>query len=149
MLGHRVLPCNRVSRDRTLSKAVPLFERCASFKRRLRLRRWQRLAGRRTHALVDEALEAAAVEVLANIDVALAVDRKRMRHVQRSAKDPLLPEMIENLERLAQKNPDVVVGAVDHVEEPLIGRECEPGGGAGEQRSARDEAFPHEGTVGL
>src|SRR5215475_5765011 len=109
----------------------------------LRFRRRQRLAGGWAHALVDEALEAPAVEVLADVDVALAVDRKRMRHVQRSAEDPLLSEVIEDLERLTQQNPDMVVGAVDHIEEALIRREREPGGGAGEQRSPRHEAFPH------
>jgi hypothetical protein len=35
------------------------------------------LAGRRAHSPVDEPLEAPAVEVLADIDVAFAVDRKR------------------------------------------------------------------------
>jgi hypothetical protein len=45
-------------------------------------------------SLVDEALKAAAVEVFADIDVAFAVDRKRMRHVQRSAEDALLPKVM-------------------------------------------------------
>ena len=38
----------------------------------------------------------------------------------------------QHLERLAQQNPDVVIGAVDHIKEALIRREREPGGGAGE-----------------
>src|SRR5439155_4769116 len=115
----------------------------------LRLRRRQCLAGRWAHALVDEALEAPAVEVLADVDVALAVDGERMRHIQRSAEDPLLSEVIEDLERLAQQNPDMVVGAVDHIKEALIRRECEPGGGACEQRSRRDESLPHIRAVRL
>ena len=77
--------------------------------------------------LVDEPLEAPAVEVFADVDVAFAVDREGMGHVQRSAEDPLLSDAIDDLERLAQKNPDVVVRAVDHVQEALIRREREPG----------------------
>src|SRR5262245_26415362 len=115
----------------------------------LRFRRRQRLAGGRAHALVDEALEAPAVEILTHVDVALAVDRQRMRYVQRSAEDALLSEVIEDLERLTQQNPDVVVGAVDHIEEALVRREREAGGGACEQRSARNKSFPHIRAVGL
>src|SRR5215470_8209095 len=111
-LDIRLLLCNRVSQYRT-----NYIKSSAAFRALLRLRRRKGFAGWRAHALVDEALEAAAVEILANVDVAFAVDCKRMRHVQRSAEDSLLPEMIEDLERLTQQNPDVVVGAVDHIEE--------------------------------
>src|SRR5258706_14113746 len=72
-----------------------------------------------------------------------------MRHVERSTEYPLLSDAIDDLERLAQKNPDVVVGAVDHIEEALIRREREPGGRPGEQCLRRDEAFPHKRTVRL
>src|SRR5262245_23425514 len=115
----------------------------------LRFRRRKRLTGWWAHSLVDEALEAPAVEVFADVDVALAVDGQRMRHVQRPAEDPLLSEVIEDLERLTQQNPDVVVGAVDHIEEALVRREREAGGGACEQRSARNESLPHVCAVRL
>jgi hypothetical protein len=36
--------------------------------------------------LVEEALEAASVEVLADIEIASTVHRDRMRHVERAAK---------------------------------------------------------------
>jgi hypothetical protein len=94
----------------------------------LRFRRRNCLAGRRAHSLVDEALEAPAVEIFADINVAFAVDREGMRHVQRPTEDPLLPEAIDDLKRFTQQNPDVMVGAVDHIHEALIRREREPGG---------------------
>jgi len=34
--------------------------------------------------------------------------------------------LIDDLKRLAQKNPDVVVGAVDRIEEALIGENASP-----------------------
>ena len=92
----------------------------------LRFRWRKRRAGWLAHALVNEALETPAVEIFADIDVALAVDCKRMRHVQRSAKNALLSDVIDDFERVAQKDPDVVVCAVDHVKEALIGRKGEP-----------------------
>src|SRR5207253_1713020 len=113
----------------------------------LRFRGRKSLARRRAHSLIDEPLEAPAVEVFADVDVAFAVDRKCMRHVQRSAEDTLLSDVVDDLERLTQKNPDVVVGAVDHVQEALIRREREPGSRPGEQRSRRDEPFPYKCTV--
>src|SRR5262245_28584928 len=73
-----LVPLSMTGRSRPVYVAGEGLDRGVS----LRLRRWQRLAGRRAHALVDEALEAAAVEVLADVDVAVAVDRQRMRHVQ-------------------------------------------------------------------
>jgi hypothetical protein len=83
-------------------------------------RRRKSLACRLAHSLIDEALEAPAVEVFANIDVAPAVDREGMWHIQRPAEDALLTDAIDHLERLSQKNPDVVVRAVDHIQEALI-----------------------------
>ena len=62
-----------------------------------RFRRRQGFARGRTHAFVDEALEAAAIEVLADIQVALTIDCKRVRHVQRSAEDSLLSDVIDHL----------------------------------------------------
>src|SRR5215467_6263189 len=115
----------------------------------LRFRRRKSRAGRRAHSLVNESLEAAAVEVFADVDVTFAVDREGMRHVQRSAEDPLLSDVIDDLERLTQKNPDVVVRAVDHIQEALIWREREPGCRAAEQRSRRHEPFPYKRAVCL
>src|SRR5271168_3954542 len=83
----------------------------------LRFRRRKSLAGRLAHPLVNEPLEAPTVEVFADVDVACAVDREGRRHVQRSAEDALLSDVIDDLERLTQKNPDVVVRAVDHIQE--------------------------------
>jgi hypothetical protein len=83
----------------------------------LRFRRRKSLAGRRAHSLVNEPLEAPTVEVFADVDVSSAVDREGMRYVQRPAEDPLLSDVIDDLECLTQKNPDVVVSAVDHVKE--------------------------------
>src|SRR5439155_874595 len=83
-------------------------------------------ARRCAHSFVDEALEAPAVEVFADVDVPFAIGREGMRHVQRTAEDTLLADMVDDLKRLTQENPDVVVRAVDHVEESLIRRECEP-----------------------
>src|SRR5216684_4254278 len=99
--------------------------------------------------LVDEPLETPAVEVFAHVDVAFAVHREGMWHVQRSAEYPLLSDAVDDLERLTQKNPDVVVPTVDHIEEALIRREREPGGRPGEQCLRRDKAFPHKRAVGL
>ena len=73
------------------------------------------MAGRRAHALVNESLEAPAIEVFTDIEVPFTVHCEGMWHVQRSAEDPLLPDVVNHLESLAQKNPDVVVRAVDHV----------------------------------
>src|SRR3989442_15433111 len=112
-------------------KAVPI----------LRFGRRKSLAGRRTHAFVDEALEAPAVEVFTDVDVSFAVDREGMRHVQRTAEDTLLADVVDDLERLTLENPDVVVGAIDYVQEALIGRERQPGRRSSEQRSRRDESF--------
>src|SRR5262245_59931303 len=97
ILGHRVLPCNRVGQnyirssaafraprspcrsvrataqdDRGLAHADGIAWRLPfpAVRERLRLRRRQSLAARSAHSLVDEALEAPAVEILANIDVA-------------------------------------------------------------------------------
>src|SRR5207253_3897141 len=81
----------------------------------LRFRGRKSLARRRAHSLIDEPLEAPAVEVFADVDVAFAVDREGMRHVQRSAEDTLLSDVVDDLERLTQKNPHVVVRAVDRV----------------------------------
>src|SRR5215467_16277441 len=94
-------PCDSFNHGRVLNAA-------------LRFRRRKRAAGRRAHSLVDEPLEAPAVEVFADIDVAFAVHRKGVRHVERPAEYPLLSDAIDDLERLAQKNPDVVVATVDH-----------------------------------
>src|ERR1700687_4706248 len=91
----------------------------------LRFRRRKSLAGRRAHSLVNEPLEAPAVEVFADVDVTRAADREGMRYVQRSAEDPLLSDVIDDLECLTQKNPDVVVSAVDHVQEAVIRRKRE------------------------
>jgi hypothetical protein len=63
--------------------------------------------------------------VFADVDVTFAVGRQGMRHVQRSAKNPLLPDVVDHLERLTQKNPHVVVRAVDHIQEALIRRKRE------------------------
>src|SRR6202049_5353520 len=113
----------------------------------LRFRRRKSLAGRRAHALVNEPLETPAVEVFADVDVTFAVDREGMRHVQRTAENPLLSDVVDDLERLTQKNPDVVVRAVDHDKEALIRRERESGGRPGEQGSRRADSFPHKCTV--
>src|SRR5712664_3246036 len=124
--GFRKRSCssNKVERDDDSKKSHSALAR--SHDATLRFRRRKRVAGRRAHSLVDEPLEAPAVEVFAHVDVAFAVDREGMRHVQRSAEYPLLSNAIDDLERLTQKNPDVVVGAVDHIEEALIRREREP-----------------------
>src|SRR3989442_1040438 len=113
----------------------------------LRFRGRKSLARRRAHSLIHEPLEAPTVEVFADVDVAFAVDREGMRHVQRSTEDTLLSDVVDDLERLTQKNPDVVVRAVDHIQEALIRREREPRGRPGEQRFRRDESFPHKGTI--
>ena len=73
------------------------------------------MAGRRPHALVNESLEAPAIEVFTDVEVPAAVNREGMRNVQRSTKDPLLSDVVDHLEGLTHKNPDVVVRAVDHV----------------------------------
>ena len=95
----------------------------SAFDAALRFRRRKRLASGLAHSLVDEPLEAPAVEVFTDVDVAFAVDCEGMRHVQRSAEDPLPSDMIDDRKRLTQKNPDMVVGAIDHIEEALIRRE--------------------------
>jgi|SRR6516162_2716310 len=82
---------------------------------RLWFRRRKSLAGRRPHALVNESLEAPSIEVFTHVEVPAAVNREGMRNVQRSAEDPLLSDVVDHLEGLTQKNPDVVVRAVDHV----------------------------------
>ena len=45
-------------------------------------------------------MEPTAVEVFADVDVTFAVDREGMRHVQRSARDALLSDVVDDLERL-------------------------------------------------
>jgi hypothetical protein len=110
----------------------------------LRFRRRKSLAGRRAHSLVNEPLEAPTVEVFADVDVSSAVDREGMRYVQRPAEDPLLSDVIDDLECLTQKNPDVVVSAVDHVQEAVIRRKREPRGrpgGPSPTRLWRSEGF--------
>src|SRR5437879_11880037 len=99
---------------------MPMYDRHNST---LRFRGRKSLAGRRAHSLIHEPLEAPAVEVFADVDVTFAVDREGMRHVQRSAEDTLLSAVVDDLERLTPKNPDVVVRAGDHVLESLIRRE--------------------------
>src|SRR5882762_8939177 len=113
----------------------------------LRFRRRKSLAGGRTHSLVYKPLEAPAVEVFADVNVPFAVDREGMRHVQRSTEDTLLADVVDDLERLTQENPDVVVRAVDHVQEALIRRERKPRSRSGKQRFRRDESFPHKCAV--
>jgi hypothetical protein len=88
-----------------------------------------------------------AVEVFADIDVALAIDRERVRHVECAAEDALLTNAIDDFERFAQEDPHMVVRAVDHVEEALVRGEDEPGGRSGEQRRRCDRDFAHELSV--
>src|SRR5438093_10191494 len=121
--------------------------RCPRSDAMLRFRRRKSIAGRRAHSFVHEPLEAPAVEVFADVDIAFAVDREGMRYVQRSAEDTLLTDVVDHLERVPQENPDVVVRPVDHVQEALIWREREAGGRPGEQGSRSDESFPHKRAV--
>src|SRR5436190_16653656 len=114
-------PETRASSDAEVRQvAVQLRRRSPSpasaHDRRRRVRTWYRGA----QSLVQEALEAASVEVLADVDIASTVHRDRMRHVERAAKQSLLPEAGDHLQRLAIQDPDVMVRAVDHVEKPLL-----------------------------
>jgi len=110
-------------------------------------RRRESPAGRIAHSLVDKPLEAPTVKVFAYVEVTFAVHREGMWHVERPPKDPLLPDVVDDLECFAQKNPNVVVGTVDHVQEALIRRECDSRGRPSEQRSRGNESFPHKRTV--
>ena len=85
-----------LNRDTMPPRVAAHLCRTLWFRRRKRAARWL------AHALVNEALEAPAVEIFADIDIAFAVDRKGMRHVQRSAEDALLPDAIDDLKRIAQ-----------------------------------------------
>src|SRR6185436_1004049 len=69
---------------------------------------------------IQEALKPARVEVLADVDVAAAVDGNGVGDVERSAPQALLAEARDDLHRPAFENPHVVVGAVDHIEEALL-----------------------------
>jgi hypothetical protein len=55
---------------------------------------------RRADPFEEKALEPPRVEVLTDVDVAPAVDGNRVRHIQRSTKETLLPESREYLPRL-------------------------------------------------
>src|SRR5438093_7138205 len=115
----------------------------------LRFRRGKSLARSCAHSFVDKPLETPAVEVFADVDVPFAISREGMRHVQRTAEDTLLADMVDDLKRFTQENPDVVVRAVDHVQESLIRREREPGRRSSKERARRDESFPHKRAVPL
>src|SRR5262245_1600234 len=78
--------------------------------------RWNRSCLRCAKALVQEALESACIEVLADVDVAAAVHGDCVRNVERAAEETLLTEPRDHLQRLPLHNPDPVVGAVDHVQ---------------------------------
>src|SRR5262245_54206604 len=83
-------------------------------------RRRVRTRYRRAQPLVQEALKASSVEVLADVEIAATVHRDRMWHVERAAEQSLLPEASDHLQRLAIQDPDVMIRAVDHVEKPLL-----------------------------
>src|SRR5262245_33823531 len=82
-------------------------------------RRRNRSRFRRAETFIQEALEPPCVKILANIDIASAVDGNRVRDVERASPQALLAEPRDDAHRLALENPDVVVGAVDHVEKAL------------------------------
>jgi hypothetical protein len=68
----------------------------------LRFRRRKSFAGGLAHPLASESLEAPAVEVVADVNVAFTINCERMRHVQRSAENPLpsTPEVTISIKRM-------------------------------------------------
>src|SRR5712671_545390 len=54
---------------------------------------------------------------------------------------PQLAERSDDLHRIPLHDPDLVVGSIRYVKEPLIRSEVEVEGGAGSQRLRRDESF--------
>src|SRR5438105_9253950 len=115
-----VMNANRKSRNARRGRSTGT---ASPHDRRRRVRTRYRCA----QSLVQEALEAARVEVLADVEIPSAIHRDRMRHVERAAKQSLLAEAGDHLQRLAIEDPDVMVRAVDHVQKPLlrIGRQAE------------------------
>src|SRR5206468_11335720 len=91
--GHPRLSCEPSAKRRGWpGQARPRLRVNGSTRRHdatLRFRRRKGVACGRAHSLVDEPLEAPAIEILADVDVAFAVDREGMGHVQRSAEYPL------------------------------------------------------------
>src|SRR5207249_5569178 len=70
----------------------------------LRLRWRKSLARSCAHSFVDKPLETPAVEVLSDVDVPFAIGREGMRHVQQTAEDTLLADVVDDLKRFTQEN---------------------------------------------